>query len=88
MLKIVRSENSDRVVFFLSGRIDQEHVVLLQGSFEAETLPIHLDMREVTRVDRQVVMTLARWSAEGIALVNCPAYLRNWIRKARDLNGH
>jgi hypothetical protein len=30
-----------------------------------------------------VVMTLARWSAAGILFVNCPTYLRSWIRRAR-----
>lgn len=83
MLKIVRSENPDAVVFFLSGRIDGEHIAQLQAAFEAETLAVQLDMREVTRVDREVVITLARWSAEGILFVNCPTYLRSWIGRAR-----
>jgi ABC-type transporter Mla MlaB component len=83
MLKIVRSENHDAVVFVLSGRIDQEHIAQLQSALEAETLAVRLDMREVTRVDREVVVTLARWSANGILLVNCPNYLRSWIRRAR-----
>ena len=88
MLKIVRSENPDAVVFFLSGRIDREHIAQLQAPFEAETLAVQLDMREVTRVDREVVTTLARWSAGGIVFVNCPTYLRSWIRRAGDQEEH
>ena len=83
MLKIVRSANSEAVVYFLSGRIDQEHIVELQAAFDAETEPIKLDLQEVTRIDRECVPTLARWQASGIAFVNCPAYLRNWISRVR-----
>jgi hypothetical protein len=88
MFKIVRAENPDAVVFFLSGRIDLEHIAQLQAAFEGETLAVHLDMREVIRVDREVVMTLARWGAEGIVFVNCPTYLSSWIRRARDQKEH
>jgi ABC-type transporter Mla MlaB component len=88
MLKIVRSENPDAVVFLLSGRIDQEHIAQLQAALEGETLAVQLDMREVTRVDREVVMTLARWSAQGILFVNCPTYLLSWIRRARYQKEH
>ncbi len=84
MLKIVRSTNRDAVVFSLSGRIDLEHTALLQAAFDAETFAIMVDMREVRRVDREVVPTLARWNSEGIRLENCPAYLRDWIAKARN----
>jgi anti-anti-sigma regulatory factor len=84
MLKIVRSANSEAVVYFLSGRIDEEHVAELEAALEAETRAIKLDLREVTRVDRDAVPTLARWNSRGVQLLNCPAYLRNSIRKARD----
>jgi ABC-type transporter Mla MlaB component len=83
MLKIVRSANSEAVVYFLSGRIDGEHIAELQSAFAAEKVAIKLDLEEVTRVDREGVPTLARWQASGIEFVNCPAYLRNWISRAR-----
>jgi len=81
MLKIVRSVNSEAVVYFLSGRIDEEHIAELQGAFDIETGRIKLDLREVTRVDREVVPTLAGWQAAGVEFSNCPAYLRNWISR-------
>ena len=84
MLKILRSVNSANVLYSLSGRIDREHIAELQAAFDAETLPIKLDLREVRRVDREVVPTIARWSASRIELLNCPAYLRNWIGKTRN----
>ncbi len=84
MLKIVRSANSDCVLFALSGRIDAEHAEELQTAFDGEDLPIILDLREVKRVDREVVATLARWNADGITLQDCPAYVREWIAKAQS----
>ena len=84
MLKIVRSANPVSVTFSLSGHIDLEHIALLQTTFEAETLPVLLDLTEVSRVDREAVPTLARWNSEGVQFLNCPAYLRGWIVKARN----
>jgi len=83
MLKIVRSANPDLVLFMLSGHIDAEHAAELQVSFDGEALPIVLDLREVKRVDREVVAELARWNADGIKFENCPAYLREWIARTQ-----
>ena len=83
MLKIVRSANPDFVLFTLSGHIDAEHVAELQTAFDGETLPIVLDLLEVKRVDREVVVDLARWNTDGIKFENCPAYLREWIARTQ-----
>ena len=60
MLKIVRSENPDFVLFTLSGYIDTGHIAELQAAFDGEVLPTVLDLLEVKRVDREVVANLAR----------------------------
>jgi len=81
MLKIVRSANPDFVLFTLSGHIDAEHAAELQVAFDGEALPIVLDLRELKRVDREVVADLARWSTAGIKFDDCPGYLREWIAR-------
>ncbi len=83
MLKIIRSANPDFVLFALIGHIDAEHVAELQVTFDGETLPTVLDLREVKRVDREVVVDLARWNTDGIRFDNCPAYLREWIARTQ-----
>src|SRR5271163_4663693 len=83
MLKIVRSTNADFVLFTLSGHLDAEHAAELQLGFDGESLSIVLDLREVKRVDREVVADLARWNAAGIKFENCPAYLREWIARTQ-----
>src|ERR1700720_3123678 len=83
MLKILRPANSDFVLFTLSGHIDAEHAAELELAFDGEALPTVLDLREVKRVDREVVADLARWNADGIKFENCPAYLREWIARTQ-----
>ena len=84
MLKIVRSENPNYILFTLSGHIDTEHAAELQLAFDGETLPIVLDLLEVKRVDREVVADLARWNTDSIKFENCPAYLREWIARTLE----
>jgi len=38
-------------------------------------------MKEVKLVDRDVVSFLASCEAKGVNIVNCPAYIREWIQK-------
>jgi len=85
MLKIQRSANG-KVVFILSGRIEAEDVVELQRLFALETADHHLvlDLKDVTLVDPDAVKSLARWETEGIKLQNCPAYVREWVDRARS----
>src|ERR1700690_51520 len=83
MLKIVRSANPDFVLFTLSGHIDAEHAAELRVAFDGEALPTVLDLRDVKRVDREVVTDLARWNTDGIKFENCPAYISEWIAKTQ-----
>ncbi len=84
VLRIERAERPGLVAFVLSGRIELQHVVELQAQFAAQRQLITIDLKEVRLVDREVMDTLARWEAEGIKLENCPAYVREWIAKARS----
>ena len=46
--------------------------------------PVAMDLRDVTLVGRDAVKYLACCEADGIKLENCPAYIREWIRKEQD----
>jgi anti-anti-sigma regulatory factor len=85
MLKIQRSANG-KVVFTVSGRIEEEDVAELQRliALEASDLRVILDLEGVTLVDRNAVTFLARCEAERIQLENCPAYIREWIERERN----
>jgi hypothetical protein len=85
MLKITRAANGE-VVFTVSGRMGTENLGELQGLFnrEAGCRRITLDLKELTLVDKDAVSFLMRCEADNIQLKNCPAYIREWIRRERS----
>ena len=84
MLKITRAANGE-VVIKLSGRMDAENLGELEGLIRAESdgRRIVLDLKDLTLVDRDAVGFLERCEADSITLTNCPAYIREWIRRER-----
>jgi anti-anti-sigma regulatory factor len=82
MLKIQRTA-SDDVVFTVSGRLEADNVRELTSALAAESAGRHLvlDLKDVVLVDREIVRFLRACEAEGIALRNCPLYIRAWIAR-------
>jgi len=85
MLKIQRVADGPYVVFTLSGRIEGDLVAELQRLFalEADGHSLVLDLQEVTLVDRDAIGFLALCEAAGATLKHCPAYIHEWIARAR-----
>ena len=84
MLRIRRSANGE-VVFTLSGQMDEEDIVQLETLIRSEEngRRIVLDLRDLTLVGRDAISFLERLEAKGIALKNCPGYVREWITRSR-----
>jgi len=85
-LRIDISDESDRVVFTLTGRIQAEQLSELQALVKSD-LPDHnlvLDLKEVKLVDRDAVRFLAEIEAQGTRLRNCSTFVRQWISRERD----
>jgi anti-anti-sigma regulatory factor len=84
MLKIQRTSNED-VVLSLSGRMDEEHIAELEAiiSSEAKGRRIVLDLMNLTLAGHEVISFLERSEADGIALLNCAPYVREWITRMR-----
>jgi anti-anti-sigma regulatory factor len=84
MLRITRAANGD-VVFKLSGRIETENIAELEAllSGERSGRSIVLDLSDMILVDQDVVNFLRRCETDGIKLKNCPAYVREWIKRER-----
>lgn len=82
VLKIQRSANA-KIIFTLSGRIEVDDVAELRRLMALETANrlLALDLRDVTLVDREAVKFLAKCEADSIELENCPAYIREWIKR-------
>jgi hypothetical protein len=83
MLRIQRNANGD-VVFTVIGRLAADNVSELADLLAAEPAgrAVVLDLKNVVLVDRDIVRFLRMCKGDGIALRNCPPYIREWI--ARD----
>jgi hypothetical protein len=89
MLKIQRKANGD-VVLTLSGRLDADSLSELSAVLAAEPADraVVLDLKDVVLVDRDTVRFLRARESDGIALRNCPPYIREWIaREQAQPNG-
>ena len=84
MYRIICEKNAE-VSFRVSGQLDSDSVAELKILFsvEAEERRIVLDLSELTLADEDAVHFLAACETDGIELQNCPAYIREWIRRER-----
>ena len=82
MLRIERRSNGD-VVFTVSGRLAADNVSELAALLAAEAAgrPLALDLKDVVLVDRDTVRFLRASEGNGVALRNCPPYVREWIAR-------
>ena len=86
MMRIRKVEGKGRAVFALSGRIDAEDLAHLEDLLTGEPNvgAVAFDLREVGLVDRNAVKFLAACEARGVALENCPPYIREWLAAGRN----
>ena len=80
MLRIDRSADTE-VVIALSGRLDADTIREVSAVLAAQHpgSDIALDLGDVVLVDRQAVSFLRMCETQGVALRNCPFYVRTWI---------
>jgi len=84
-LRIDISDECERVIFTLTGRMQAEHVSELHTLVHSEH-PDHglvLDLTEVKLVDRDAVRFLAQIETQGARLRNCSPFIREWISQER-----
>jgi hypothetical protein len=75
------------VVLRVSGRIDGTYVATLRESMEKEKTTksgLAIDLTQVTLVSQEAVEALAVAETNGIELRNCPAYVREWVSRAKE----
>ena len=56
----------------------------LEKQIRESASKIVIDLEELDLVDVQVVRFLGACEAQGITLINCSPYIRDWIGKERD----
>jgi anti-anti-sigma regulatory factor len=78
------------VTLMLNGKFGEDALPELEQSIsEARDAQqhIYIDLSEVTLVDRKAVQYFSEQAAHDVKLVNCPVYLRRWIRQGNNEDG-
>jgi hypothetical protein len=83
MLKIEKKSDGHTMDLRLSGRIQSTHIGNIRAQMDDDSVRIVFDLSEVTLVDVEVVRFLSDCENEGVVLVLCPPYVREWIRRER-----
>jgi hypothetical protein len=83
-LKIEKTPGEGRTIIKLIGRIRAEHLDELKAQITASVPEIVLELGEVSLVDAEAVRFLSTCESEGIQLLNCSAYIREWIVRERE----
>jgi len=82
-MRIEATSDGQTVVLRLIGRIESMYLDALQAEVRRHPRPLVLDLDQVTLVDQWVVRFLIACEAEGIELVHCAPYIREWMSRDR-----
>jgi hypothetical protein len=60
-----------------------EHLSELEKQIKESESKIVLDLEELNLVDVEAVRFLGKYETQGVMLLNCSPYIREWIGKER-----
>jgi anti-anti-sigma regulatory factor len=83
-LKIEKYADQYGTTIRLIGRVQAEHLPELETQIKESGSKVALDLEEVNLVDVEVVRFLGTCEAQGVKLLTCSPYIRDWIGKERD----
>jgi hypothetical protein len=83
-LRIERIPDKRRTRIRLSGAFRSEHIDQVKAEVERGGSQVALDLEEVDLVDVEGVRFLNACEAEGILVLNCSPYIREWMLRERD----
>jgi len=87
MFKIEKVAEGNASVLRLVGRINAKHLDELDQLITgANRKRFKLDLSEVTLVDINVVRFLGYQERQGVELVKCSPYIREWIQREQSAN--
>ena len=83
-LKIEKIVRKRRTTVRLIGRVQAKDLPEVARQLEESSPRGVLQLDEVTLVDVDVVRFLNRCETEGMRLVDCSAYIREWMRREQN----
>ena len=84
MLRIEKGSKGCEATLRLSGRIESDRIACIHAAMTDGCAPKILDLSEVTLVDVAAVQFLMTCEDRGVELLQCPAYVREWILRERE----
>ena len=82
--RIEKSTDGGNTFLRLIGRVRREHLEELGAQISAIKERIVIDMEGVTLVDAETVRFLGEIEAQGIEVLHCSPYIREWIRRENE----
>jgi anti-anti-sigma regulatory factor len=82
--KIEKYRDGPSTTIRLIGRMRAEHLSELAEQIRESESKIVLDLEELNLVDVEAVRFLGMCETQGVTLLNCSPYIRDWIGKERD----
>jgi hypothetical protein len=83
MLKIEKETDGCVTKFRLIGRIQADQIASIRSEINGGCPNRILDLNEVTLVDLGVIRFLIHCENTGVNLIQCPAYVREWMLRER-----
>ena len=82
--KIEKYREGQSTTIRLIGRMRAEHLSELEKQIRESESNIALDLEELNLVDVEAIRFLGMCETQGVTLLNCSPYIRDWIGKERD----
>ena len=82
-LRIERISGKRRTRLRLSGAFRSEHFDQVKAEIVRGETRVVLDLKEVDLVDVDAIQFLNACEAEGIQVLNCSPYIREWMLRER-----
>jgi len=82
-LKIERQLAGDITTLRLIGRIQSEHLEALREEIAGSGTEVVLDLEDVTLVENDALHFLGSCESDGVTLLHCSAYVREWLHRER-----
>ena len=82
--KIEKHRDGHSTTIRLIGRMRAEHLSELENQIRDSESKIVLDLEELNLVDVEAIRFLGICETQGVTLLNCSPYIRDWISKEQD----
>ena len=82
--KIEKHSDRHSTTIRLIGRMRADHLSELEKQISESESKIVLDLEELDLIDVEAVRFLGMCETQGVTLLNCSPYIRDWIGRERN----